>query len=82
MEHVKWVMKRLLEEGEYFKPEKCEFHKETVRYLGLIISTTGISMDEDKVETMRNWSREEKTKNGRLNNLFKVQLFSGFCNYY
>jgi len=82
VEHVKWVMKRLLEAGEYLKPEKCEFHKETVRYLGLIISTTGISMDEDKVETMRNWSREEKTKNGRLNNLFKVQLFSGFCNYY
>jgi len=45
VEHVKWVMKRLLEAGLYLKPEKCEFHKETVRYLGLIISTKGISMD-------------------------------------
>jgi hypothetical protein len=80
--HVKWIMQRLLEAGLYLKPEKCQFHKETVRYLGLIISTKGISMDEDKVETARNWSREKKTDNGRLNNLFEVQQLLGFCNYY
>jgi len=80
--HVKWIMQRLLEAGLYLKPEKCEFHKETVRYLGLIISIKGISMDEDKVETVRNWSKEKKTENGRLNNLFEVQQFLGFCNYY
>jgi hypothetical protein len=80
--HVKWIMQRLLEAGLYLKPEKCEFHKETVRYLGLIKSTKGISMDEDKVETVRNWSKEKKTENGRLNNLFEVQQFLGFCNYY
>jgi hypothetical protein len=74
-------MQRLLEAGLYLKPEKCEFHKETVRYLGLVISTTGISMDEDKVEKVCNWSREKKTENGRLNNLFEVQQFLGFCNY-
>jgi len=39
-------------------------------------------MDEDKVETVRNWSWEQKTKNGRLNNLFGLQQFPGFCNYY
>jgi hypothetical protein len=80
--HVKWIMQRLLEAGLYLKPEKCEFHKETVWYLGLIISTKGISMDEDKVENVWNWSREMKMVNGRLNNLFEVQQFLGFCNYY
>jgi hypothetical protein len=39
-------------------------------------------MDEDKVKTERNWSREKKTENGRLNNLCGVQQFLGFCNYY
>jgi len=58
--YMKWIMQRLLEAGLYLKPEKCEFHKETVRYLGLIMTTRVISMDEDKVETVRNWSREEK----------------------
>jgi len=75
-------MQCLLEVGLYLEPEKCEFHKETVQYLGLIISTRGISMDEDEVETVRNWGREKKTKNGRLNNLFEVQQFLEFCNYY
>jgi hypothetical protein len=80
--HVKWIMQQLLEAGLYLKPEKCEFHKITMRYLGLIISMKGISMDEDKVETVRNWCREKKTQNGRCNNLFEVQQFLGFWNYY
>jgi hypothetical protein len=75
-------MQRLLKAGLYLKPEKCEFHKETVRYLGLIISTKGISMDEDKIEMVRNWSQAKKTESGWLNNLFEVQQFLGFCNYY
>ena len=80
--YVKSIMQRLLEAGLYLQPEKCQFHKETVRYLCLIISTKGIAMDEDKVETVWNCSREKKTKKGRLNNLFKVQQFLRFCNYY
>jgi len=31
VEHVKWVMQQLLEAGLYLRPEKCEFHKQTVR---------------------------------------------------
>jgi hypothetical protein len=71
-----------LEAGLYLNPEKCEFHKETMRYLGLIISTKGISLDEDKIKTVQNWSWQKKTKNGLLNNLFEVQQFLGFCSYY
>jgi hypothetical protein len=81
-QHVKWVMERLLQAGLYFKPQKCEFHKKMVKYLGLVISTEGISMDQDKIETVNNWSRQKMTANGRLNNLFEVQQFLGFCNYY
>jgi len=80
--HVKWIMQHLLEAGWYSKPVKCEFHKETVRYLGLIISKKRIPLDKDKVETMRNSSEEKKTHNRRLNNLFDVQQFLRFCNYY
>jgi len=80
--YVKWIMQRLLEAGLYLKPEKCEFHMETVRYLGWIISTKGISMDENKIETVRNWSWEKMTKNGWLNHLLEVQQFLGFCTDY
>jgi hypothetical protein len=72
----------LLEAGLYLKPEKYEFHNDTVRYLGLIILTKGISMDEDKVDIIQNWSREMRTDKGCLNNLFEVQHFLGLGNYY
>jgi hypothetical protein len=66
-------MERLLQAGLYLKPEKCLFHKDTVKYLELVISTKEISMDQDNIETVKNWSREKKTANGRLNNLLEVQ---------
>jgi len=82
VERVKWVMQCLLKAGLYSKPEKCKFHMEIIWYLALIISTQVISKDEDKVETVKNWSREKKTKNGRFNSLFEVQQLLGFCNYH
>jgi hypothetical protein len=66
-------MEHVLKSGLYLKPEKYEFHKNTVKYLGLIVSTKGISMDQDKVDIIRNWSQEKKTGKGQLNNLFEVQ---------
>jgi hypothetical protein len=29
--HNKWIMQRLWDAGLYLKPEKCEFHKKTVK---------------------------------------------------
>jgi len=80
--YAKWVMPRLLEARFYLKPEKCEFHKETFSYPGLNISTNGISINGDMIETVSNWSREKKTNNGRWNNLIEVQQFLVFCSYY
>jgi len=80
--HDNCSIQQLSEAGLYLKPEKCKFHKETVRYLALIILAKGISMDDEKVETVRNWSREKKTKNRWLNNHFGVDQFLAFCNYY
>jgi hypothetical protein len=42
--HVKWIIQWLQEAGLYLKPEKCEFHQVIVRYLELVMSTTGISI--------------------------------------
>jgi len=75
-------MKCLLEAELYLKLEKCKFYKETVWYLGLVISTKGISIGDHKVHTVLIWRWEKKTKNRRWNNLFEVQQFLEFCNYY
>ena len=56
------------------KAEKCEFHKEEVKYLGLIVGVNGIRMDPEKVQAVENWEAPEKLK--------EVQAFLGFANFY
>ena len=34
---------------------KCEFFKESVQYLGHVISTEGIAMDASKVDAILRW---------------------------
>ena len=50
--HVKKVLEALSRVGLYLKPEKCEFHKTEVKYLGLIISADGVKMDPKKVKAV------------------------------
>jgi hypothetical protein len=53
----------------------CKCHLETVRYLGWIITTKGISMDEDKVETVRNRRHDI---NLRMNDLIISLRYNSF----
>ena len=39
----------------YLKPEKCQFEKNKLAYLGVIISGGTIHMDPSKVEAVRSW---------------------------
>jgi hypothetical protein len=52
-EYVKWVLEAFEKVGLYLKLEKCEFHHQEVKYLGLIISTEGIKMDLEKITTIQ-----------------------------
>src|ERR1700676_5112681 len=72
--HVKEVLRRLRKNGLYAAPPKCEFHKDSVEYLGFILSTDGLKMAEDKVKTILDWPEPRKVKD--------VQSFLGFCNFY
>jgi len=72
--HVHRVLERLTDACLHLKPEKCEFHKTEVKYLGLIIGVDGIKMDPSKVETVKAWPPPE--------NLRDVQVFLGFANFY
>jgi hypothetical protein len=47
------VLEALSEAGLHLKPEKCEFHRQEVKYLGFIISTSGTKMDPAKVATIQ-----------------------------
>lgn len=82
VKHEQCILQCLPDAECYLKSEKFEFHKEIVIYLGLVISTNRISIDEDNVATMRNWSHKKKMENSRLKNLFKVQQFPRYCKYF
>ena len=42
--HVKEVLRRLRAHGLYTGAQKCEFHKDTVEYLGFVLSPDGLHM--------------------------------------
>ena len=52
-QHVKEVLKYLCKAGLYAKAEKCKFHSELVEYLGYILSPSGLTMSNDKVNIIQ-----------------------------
>lgn len=71
---VQEVLERLRKHHLYLNPKKCKFHRETIEYLGLIISHNQIEMDPKKVEAVRSWPEPTSKK--------KLQSFLGFINFY
>jgi len=66
---------QVLKENKLFLcPEKCEFCKQQIEYLGLVISENEVSMDPVKVAGVREWPTPE--------NKTDVQAFLGFVNFY
>ena len=55
-------------------PEKCEFCKEQIECLGLVILENEVSIDPVKVAGVQEWSTPE--------NKTDVQAFLGFMNFY
>jgi len=46
---VRWVLQVLKENKLFLRPEKCEFCKQRIEYLGLVISENKVSIDPVKV---------------------------------
>ena len=72
--HVREVLRRLRQNGLFCRPEKCHFDKDTVNYLGFILSKDGLKMDPVKVQTIQDWPAPRKVKD--------IQSFLGFANFY
>ena len=72
--HVREVLRRLRKHGLYARADKCEFHSDTVEYLGYILSPQGLTMSPSKVQDILDWPTPRKVKD--------VQSFLGFANFY
>lgn len=71
---VRDVLQRLKNHGLYVKLSKCEFHCSSVEFLGMIVSSQGLEMCKDKIQTMEDWPIPKNIK--------EVQSFLGFANFY
>ncbi|KAL0157145.1 hypothetical protein M9458_048391, partial [Cirrhinus mrigala] len=69
-EHVQHVRAHRL----YAKEEKCQFHQQSIAFLGYVISPEGVAMDDSKVNAVRDWPRPKTLK--------ELQRFLGFSNFY
>jgi len=45
----------LTEHKLFLCPEKCEFHRKRIEYLGLVISENKVEIDPVKVAGVRDW---------------------------
>ena len=71
---VQQVMEILQKHGLSLKPEKCEFEKTSIKYLGVVISHNSVKMDPAKVARVSEWPTPSNKK--------EVQSFLGFINFY
>ncbi|XP_029474851.1 uncharacterized protein LOC115100486 [Rhinatrema bivittatum] len=68
------VLQRLRDNQLYAKLEKCSFHKESVPFLGYVVSSQGFQVDPQKTKSIREWPHSMGLK--------ALRRFLGLTNYY
>ena len=71
---VKQVLELLQEYQLAIVPDKFEWHRSRVNFLGYIISPEGVEMDQEKIRSVVEWEAQDS--------VVGVQLFLGFANFY
>ena len=73
-EHVRTILKTLLEHGLYASLEKCQFSVEEVDFLGYVITPNGVAMERGRIDSIQEWPVPKSVHD--------IQVFLGFCNFY
>ena len=74
LELIDWVLSRLEAEGYYAHPGKCQFLKSEVNFLGHMVSRRGVSMQQHKVQAVKEWPA--------LKSVRDVRAFLGLAGFY
>ena len=73
-DHLRVVLQTLRDHQLYAKFSKCEFWLTEVRFLGHVVSTSGVSVDPEKVEAIMSWEKPKL--------VFEIRSFLGLAGYY
>ncbi|KAG7583636.1 Ribonuclease H-like superfamily [Arabidopsis suecica] len=72
--HIRTVLERLREQKLFAKLSKCSFWQRSIRFLGHIISDQGVSVDPEKIRSIKEWPRPK--------NATEIRSFLGLAGYY
>ena len=73
-ENLRTVFRRLRQAGLKLNPRKCHLFQKSVRYLGHVVSESGIAVDPKKTIAVGNWPEPR--------NKTEVRSFLGLSTYY
>ena len=73
-ENLRTVFRRLRQAGLKLNPRKCHLFQKSVRYLGHVVSESGIAVDPEKTIAVGNWPEPR--------NKTEVRSFLGLSTYY
>ena len=73
-DHFRIVFQALRDHQLYAKFSKCEFWLIEVRFLGHVVSASGVSVDPEKIEVVMSWERPKS--------IFEIHNFLGLVGYY
>ena len=73
-DHLRVVLQLLRDYRLYAKFSKYEFWLIEVRFLGHVVSASGVSVDLEKVEAVMSWERPKS--------IFEIRIFLGLARYY
>ena len=72
--HLRIGLQLLRDHQLYAKFSKCEFWLTEVRFLGHVVSASGVSVDPEKVEAVMSWERPKS--------IFEIRSFLELAGYY
>lgn len=58
----------------FVSPEKCSFMKQEVDFLGILVNTTGLRVNPEKAQAVKNWPKPSSVRD--------VRVFIGLINFF
>jgi hypothetical protein len=68
------ILDKLEKNDLYLKPEKCNFMRREIDYLGVVVGNGILKMDPKKLQTVKNWKTPTNPR--------EIRKFLGFTGYY
>ena len=74
VETVRWFLDQFRKYSLFANLKKCCFHQDEICFLGYVVSSKNISMENKRIEMVREWPEPKSVRD--------IQVFLGFANFY